>query len=208
VEANTKAAGAARPSRRTAESLGKPTYEQRPSAANLGAGAILSALLVAAGLALLWMAIRDIRKAGGQLPLAAERGMSWLSAALLVIIGVGLAAGGVLLFRWVWEMLSFRLYVCPDGFYYTKKRETGVFAWDEIQLVEETVLHERLPLVKGPAKHLMPTKTSRSYRVVRCDGTEFSFDGNTIRRVSLLAGPLATAASKHAFPWQVSEEKG
>jgi hypothetical protein len=99
----------------------------------------------------------------------------------------------------------FRIHLCPDGFYFNRRAETLVFGWDEIQLIEETVLHERLPIVKGAAKHLMPTKTSRSYRVVRCDGKEFAFNANIIPRVSLLAGPLATAAGRFGIEWRTQE---
>ena len=194
-----------RPSSHTVESLGKPFYQQKPSLANQVAGLILSALMVAGGVALSWLPIREIKKFGGHLPVFHEKNMSWTAAAIFFAVCIGLVAGGVFLFRWVWSMFSFQLYVCSDGFYFTRGGETLVFGWDEIQLVEETVLHERLPLVKGAARHLMPTKTSRSYRVVRCDGKEFIFNQNVIPQVSLLAGPLATGASRCGYEWRTQE---
>jgi hypothetical protein len=195
-----------RPASRTAESLGKPFYEQKPSMANQIAGLILSALMAGGGIALSWVPIRAIKNAGGRLPIYHERNMSWLAAALLFAVCIGLVVGGVVLFRGIWSLFSFRLYVCPDGFYFIRQGETVVFGWDEIQFVEETVLHERLPLVKGAARHLMPTKTSRSYRVVRCDGKEFYFNANVIPQVSLLSGPLTTGAGRCGFEWRTQEK--
>jgi hypothetical protein len=197
---------ATRPSSRTVESLGKPIYQQKPAMANQIAGLILSALLVGGGVAITWLPIRELKRTGFRLPIFHERNMSWAAAALLFAISIALVIGGILLFRRIWSLFSFCLYVCPEGFYFSQRGERVVFAWDEIQLVEETVLHERLPLAKGVAKHLMPTKTSRSYRVVRCDGREFAFDVNTIPRVSLLSGPLTTAAKRCGFEWRTQEE--
>ncbi|HEX5445434.1 MAG TPA: hypothetical protein VFW87_16530 [Pirellulales bacterium] len=190
----------------TIDSLGKPIYEQKPSTANLAAGIILSVLLVGGGLALLGFVAREIIRVDGNLPIDADHGMSWTAAGIMSLVGSVLAAGGVWLFLWAKSMFSFRLVVCADGFYYEKKGKTDVFAWMEIASVEETVLHERLPIVKGPARQLMPTTTSRAYRVRRCDGKEFFFDGNILSRPSLLAGPLATAAQARGIAWTTAEK--
>ncbi|HET6881166.1 MAG TPA: hypothetical protein VFI31_13480 [Pirellulales bacterium] len=180
-----------RPASRTIASLGKPLYQQKPTIANQIAGLIIAVLMAIGGGVLCWLPVREYRKFGGRLPVFHERDMSWVTAAAMCTLGIGIIVGGIILWRRIWSMFSFCLFVCPDGFYYKLKGETIVFGWDEIRLVEETVLHERLPLVKGAARRLMPTKTSRAYRVVRCDGKEFNFDGDTLSRVSLLAGPLA-----------------
>lgn len=194
-----------RPSSRTVESLGKVLYAQKPTMANQIAGIIISAIMVAGGVALSWIPIREIKNAGGHLPVYHQRNMSWVTAALLFAICVGLIVGGVLLFRWVWSMFTFRLCVCSDGFYYTRGGKTLVFGWNEIQRVEETVLHERLRVVKGAPKSLMPKMTSHYYRVVRCDGEEFAFNANMIPRVSVLTGPLTTASNTHKFEWRTEE---
>lgn len=194
-----------RPASRTVESLGKLLYQQKPAIANQIAGLIIAVLLVIGGGFLCWLPIREYRKFGGHLPVFHERNMSWVTAAVMCALGIVIIVGGIVLWRRIWPMFSFCLFVCADGFYYKLKGETIVFGWDEIRLVEETVLHERLPLVKGVARQLMPTKTSRAYRVVRCDGKEFNFDGDTISRVSLLAGPLATGASRCGYEWRTQE---
>lgn len=193
------------PSVCTVESLGKRVYEQKASTANLIAGIILGILMVAGGVTLATVAIREIVSVRGNLPLYAEHGMSWVAAGLMVLPVGGLAIGGAWLILWATSMLSFRLVVCTDGFYFQQKGETNVFAWQEIASVEETIAHERLPIVKGVARHLMPTKTSRAYLVRRCDAKEFFFDSNVLSRPSLLAGPLATAAEARGIPWRTRE---
>jgi hypothetical protein len=156
-------------------------------------------------LALSGYVVRQAFLGGGKRP---ETPSDWLGAVLVAVLGVGLAVGGVFLFLWVKSMFGFRLRVCRDGFSFTRGGVEWVFAWDEIVEVRETVLHERLPLVKGPARRLMPTKTSRSYTVVRCDGEECYFDGNIIPHTSLLAGPLSNAADTHGFAWETTDETG
>lgn len=193
------------PSVCTIESLGKRIYEQKASTANLIAGIILGILMVAGGVTIATFAVREVVNVRANLPLYAEHGMSWAAAGLMLLLGGGLAVGGVWLVLWAKSMFSFRLVVCSDGFYYQKKGETDVFAWQEIVSVQETIAHERLPIVKGAARHLMPTKTSRGYRVRRCDAKEFFFDANVLSRPSLLAGPLATAAQARGIPWQTRE---
>lgn len=194
-----------RPSSRTVESLGKVLYHHKPTMSNQVAGIIISVIMFVGGFALSWIPIREIKKFGGHLPVYDQRNMSWLAAALLFAICAGLVVGGILLFRWVWSMFTFRLYVCSDGFHFTRGGKTFVFGWNEIQRVEETVVHERLRVIKGAPKSLMPKMTSRYYRVVRCDGEEFAFNANMMPRVSILTGPLTTASNTHKFEWRTEE---
>jgi hypothetical protein len=193
-------------SQRTAESLGKPIYQQQSSRSNLIAGIILSLLMVGGAAGLIWYAAREVWRTRGQLPWWVERGFSWGAVGISGAIALALLIGGVCLFIWSRSMFSFRLYVCGDGFYFSKSGKVTVFAFDEIAKVEETIIHERLPIVKGAARHLMPAKTSRSYRVRRSDGEQFVFNANVIPRTSLLAGPLATAAKERNIPWTTQEK--
>ena len=193
-------------SQRTPESLGRPVYEQQSSRANLIAGIILSLLMICGAAGLIWHAAREVWRARGQLPWWVERGFSWGAVGIIAAIALALLVGGVWLFVWSRSMFSFRLYVCGDGFYFSKSGQVTVFAFDEIAKVEETIIHERLPIVKGAARHLLPTKTTRSYCVRRSDGEQFVFNANTIPRTSLLAGPLATAAKERNIPWTTKEK--
>lgn len=206
VEQNVPPASTSRrPSVRTAESLGKMSYETKPNVSNLIAGVVIAVLLIGGGLALSGFMIRQMFLPGGARPQDAG---DWLGAALLTLMGIALAGGGVGLFLWVKSMVGSRVRVCADGFCSKRKGVDTVFAWDEILEVRETILHQKLPLMKGAARRLMPTKTSRNYTVVRCDGEEFYFDENVIPRTSLLAGPLSGAARKHNFGWTKTELNG
>ena len=195
-----------RPSQRTVESLGPSRHELKPSQANQGAGIILSILMVGGGGTLAWFPARAVIQSRGRLPLWAEEGMSWAAVGILGILGIGLALGGILLFRWVLSMYSFRLHICHDGFYYRRRGKSCVYAWEEIVAVEETVLHEHLPVLRGVARYALPTKQSRSYVVRRCDGERFLFGGDVIKDVALLAGVLQEEAERRVIPWIVKEE--
>jgi len=194
-----------RESNRTAESLGKVTYVTKPNTSNLIAGIIISLLLFGGGLSISVHMLRQLFFDGAHPP---QTTTDTLAVVGIAIFGVALAIGGVFLFRWAKSMFGFRLSVCRDGFYFVRGGMESVFAWDDIAEVRETVLHEKLPLVKGAARKLMPTKTSRSYTVTRCDGKQFYFDDNVIERTSLLSGPLSSAAKNTGFAWETTEEQG
>jgi len=191
-------------STRTAESLGKVTYETKPNVSNIVAGFILGVGLVLGGLLLTGFLIRQMFFAGGNPPRDAG---DWVAAVVFALLGLAVAIGGVLLILFSRSLVGFRLRVCADGFWFTRGKEHSVFAWDEIVLVKESVIEERLPLAKGAARHLMPTKTTRTYSVVRCDGEEFYFDENVLPRTSLLAGPLSAAAKSRGIKWETDQQR-
>lgn len=164
-------------SNRTVESLGRVRWETKPSMSNLVAGFILGVGLVVGGLLLAGYMVRQVAFAGGAPPPDAS---GWLGAIVLALLGLALAVGGVFLVLFARSLVGLRLRVCAEGFCVTRGNQEDVFAWDEIILVKEPVIEERLPLAKGAARHLMPTKTTRTYTVVRCDGEEFYFDENVI----------------------------
>ena len=131
-----------------------------------------------------------------------------IACVLGTLLGVAIAgAGGYLIWR-MKVLLQFQVVICSGGFYVISgDAQPNVFAWDEVARVDEAILHEKLPIVKGAAKMLMPSKTSRSYTVTRCDGRQFFFDENVIPRTSLLSGPLSGAHRTHDIIWLITEEK-
>jgi hypothetical protein len=199
---HTSGPNPSRAAARTVETLGAPLGTQRPSLANRFAAAILGLLLIAGGLALAGFIVK-LTFTG---PPSATRQDLWagiLLGLLGVVFSLLLIAGGIALLYFAWRLFSLRVAICSEGFYCTARGETDVFAWDEIVAVEETVVHESLPLVKGPAKHLMPKVTSRSYVVKRCDGKEFNLDDNILSRPLALVAPLRAATLKRKTPWKV-----
>jgi hypothetical protein len=192
------------PSTRNAESLGKAIYETKPNLSNVVAGFILGSGFLIGGLLMAGYMLRQMFWSGGSPP---QDTGDWLGAVALTLMGLALAGGGVLLILFARSLLGFRLRVCSEGFWFTRQRQSHVFAWDEIALVKESVIQERLPLAKGAVGRMMPIKTTRTYTVVRCDGEEFYFDENVIPRPSLLAGPLSAAIKARAIQWETDEQK-
>jgi hypothetical protein len=192
------------PACRSVETLGEFYYESKPKLENILAGMIIALILVVGGGALVAYMLWTLYL-GGIPPIELD---DKIAAHALVVVGILGACGGVYMFWRMWSLFSFRVRVYSDGFCVVDHGIERVFAWDEISHVNELILNERLPLVKGPAKALMPVKTSRCYSVVRCDGETFDFDANLLPSTSLLAGPLQTAAGQGKFDWHVSEETG
>jgi hypothetical protein len=193
-----------RPVTRSAESLGKVTYEVKPNVSNVVAGFILGAGLVVGGLVMTGYLLRQMFFAGGNPP---RNVGDWAGALVMALLGLAVAVGGALLMLFTRSLIGFRLRVCADGFSFTRANRQSVFAWDEVVLVREAILEEKLPLAKGVARHLMAAKTTRTYTVVRCDGEEFYFDENVVPRTSLLAGPLTAAAKSRGIPWQTDKQE-
>ena len=189
------------------ESLGSPTAQYRPGVANLVAGIIIGCLLIGGGAALLFVTIRDFVRSGGHLPLAAEQGISWVAVGISSLFVIGLLLGGFFLIRWVRSTSTLRVYVCPGGFYYRCRTKTVAFPWDQISSVRETILHERLPLAKGLAKHAMPMISSRGFLVRRMGGEEFGFDGNTLQGHERLGKNLRDEARKRDIQWEIVEKR-
>jgi hypothetical protein len=175
----------------------------KPNMSNVIAGFILGVGLAVGGLLLTGYMVRQMFFAGGNRPTGAG---DWLGAIVIALLGVALAVGGVLIGMFARSLVGFRLRVCAEGFWFTRSSQQLVFAWDEICLVKETLIEERLPIAKGPLRHASPTKTTRTYTVVRCDGEEFYFDENVIPRTSLLAGPLTAAAKSRGIQWETSQQ--
>ena len=189
-----------RPSVRTVESLGEIYYKTKPAMSNIVAGFIIGLLMIVGGLA--WG--RVMANGFSESPDLGDK----IACVLGTLLGVSIAgAGGYLIWR-MKGLLQFQVVICSGGFYVISGSDLpNVFAWDEVVRVDEAIVHEKLPIVKGVAKMLIPSKTSRSYTVTRCDGISFFFDENVIPRTSLLAGPLSGAHRTHEIIWIVTEEK-
>ena len=185
--------------------LGKPIHEIKPTLTNAVAGVVLSILFFGAGAVLLIFMIKTLMETGGNLPLQAERGHSWFSVGLLSLIGIGLLLGSSVLFYYVMGLFTFRLCVCAGGFYTISRGKMQEFPWDEIKEVHETIQHEKIPIVKRPVKHLVPTKESRSYNIVRKDGVAIGFDRNKVPKQELIIKPLKIEMERRGVPWVVEE---
>jgi len=189
---------------RIAESLGASISVHEPSRANKGAGFLLSILFFIGGFALVCVAVGQLANARGQLPIWAQRGDSWISEMFVILFGCFLIGCGLFLWRLSQKLFSLRIVIGERGFCVFENSTTDIFTWDDISAINETILHERLPI--GPAALLMPTKTSRTYTVRRRDGKEFRFHPTNMPNLDALATPLAKAAKERNISWQTTEQ--
>jgi hypothetical protein len=177
-----------------------------PMMGNIVAGGIFSFLLLGGGLALTGFILREVYRAGGNLPVEAKQGMSWIAVGLGSALGVGFVVGGVLLARYVRWLLSHRVEFCENGFRYHEGRATEEVTWVSVASIRERILYERPPILKGPVKLLLPKMASSSYVVVTTNAKEYSFDGNSIRRIKRFGELLRERAGQAGVPWETVEE--
>jgi hypothetical protein len=189
-------------STRTRESLGTVLRELKPSIVNVLAawilsmlGAIASLVMICAVVAVFAVEIRD-----GLDPSDTPKLVAVVVLALLAFSFTGISLWFVV------HLSGHRVYLCEHGFYSREGAKWSVFAWDEITVVEETRMKESVPLLKGPAKLLLPKLHSRKYIVKRRDGQKFSFDRNSIAKIDELAEPLRAVAEVRGIPWHHLEE--
>ena len=178
----------------------------KPGADNLVAGIIISLLLIGGGSAIGYAATKGVIDSRGQLPLWVEKGWCWGAVAMAGAIAVGLVVGGVYLIGWIRSLSSLRVHVGADGFAVSGRDEETSFNWAQIASVTETHLYERSPLVKGPAKLLLPQKKSTSFVIRRDDGGEFALDGNTLREHEAFADIIRSRLEGRGIQWDVVEE--
>lgn len=181
---------------RSADSLGDPIYSHGPSRANVAAGIFIGVALIAGGVAL--GCSRFWEQGRGREEDWQTYAFHWLSVVLLV-------AGGVAVLIWMYNLIGFRLYVCGEGFYFVRRGQAHVFAWEDIVEVRETIRHEPVLPGKSIASAVAATRARRSYGIKRRDGVCFNVGVNTLPQVSLLGGPLKAAAERIGIAWHTEE---
>src|SRR5438552_15113064 len=90
----------------------------KPLLGNIVAGGIISVLLLGGGLAVTGAILREVYLAGGDLPVDAQKGMSWLAVGMGSLLGVGLVVGGVCLVFYVRWLRSHERELCANGLRY------------------------------------------------------------------------------------------
>jgi hypothetical protein len=174
--------------------------------ATLLAWGIFSLLLAGGGLALLGSIIREVYLAGGHLPAAAKEGMSWLVAGAGSVLGIVLVVSGVCFACFFWWLTSHEVELCENGFRYREGKNWEEVPWTTIALIRETVRYERPPLLKGPAKLLLPRLADKSYMVITKDGKEFGFTEESIKRLSRFGELLRERTALAGVSWEKVEK--
>lgn len=186
--------------------IGRVRCTFKPGKDNLVAGVIIGLLMIAGGIAVGYLVISGVITSPAALPLWAEHGWCWAAVAIAGLVDAGLLVGGILLIAWMRNLASMRVDVGPSGFSVSTRTGIQVFLWDEIASVTETHLYERPPVLKGPAKLLLPEVKSRSYLVRRKDAEQFAISGTTIRGHEALAGVIKAGIGGRDVSWEIVEE--
>ena len=182
----------------TVQSLGSEVRTLKPKTSNIIAGGIISAMMIAGGLALAWWTIRQTSAPAAGSP---RHVGDTLGSIGLVLFGFLLALAGCFVAWGMRGLASFALTICKDGFYCADRKSVSVFGYADIVRVDEMVVHERIPTIRAVTDKVTREITSYCYEVHRCDGKRFYIDGNNLPRTSLLSGPLKKAKVTHGFQW-------
>ena len=188
------------------DGIGEVVEVFHPGMDNVVAGFILSALLLCGGAAAVGLPVRAAYLAGWNLPMNAKPGWSWSAVGLFCAIGVALLGAGVALAVYARWLAGHRVDMCANGLRQVTPRSVSEVRWADVAAIRETVLYERLPLLKGPAKLLLPKIASRSYMVVTVAGAEHGFDGDSVRHLKRFGVALRAGADGAGVAWQTVEE--
>ncbi len=188
-------------------SLGDRLESFEPKTSNIVAGYILAPLLVAGGAFLIFWVLRDAVRAGFRFPFWAERGMSWLAGIIFLLIGLGLIVGGWFLLRFVNGLRNLWVKFCTNGLEFRHGSSIENIAWSKITLIRETVMSAHLPIVKGPARALMPVVTNEAYTIITDDGKQFDFSENTIKDIKRFGRLLRDRTNPLGIKYEVVTER-
>lgn len=189
-------------------SLGDCVLVFRPAVGNIVAGYILAGLFLMAGAASVCFSVRKASEAAWNLPLwdNEPRTWCWTLFGFFCLLGVVLGGLGAWLAVFATRLISCRVEWCRDGFRYVSRRTDDEVRWNEIRAVQERIVYERPPVVKGPAQLLLPKIASVSYMVTAATGKDYDFDGNSVKAIKRLGNLLREEAKRHALPWTTVEE--
>jgi hypothetical protein len=189
-----------------AAELGERIEVFRPMMGNVIAGFILSGLVLVGSAAAIFFPLRAAYLANWNLPFDVKTGWSWLAVGLCEVLGIGLLIGGLALLVYSRGLLSHCVEIYANGFRYCSGRSAECVLWTHVSHVRELILYERHPILKGPAKFLLPKVASTSYLVHTISGKEYGFDGNSIRSIKRFGNLLREQSQRLSLPWETVEE--
>lgn len=178
----------------------------RPMRGNIVAGFIISSLSFVGGAAAIGVSLRAAYLAHWNLPFDVKNGWCWLAVGLFCLIGVVLIVIGVVLAAFSRGLISHRVEICQEGFRYCSRQSTEGVLWASVSRIRETTSYERPPLLKGPAKLLLPEIANASYTIVAISGKEYVFDGNSVKAIKQFGEVLREQAKRLSLPWEMVEE--
>ena len=184
------------------DNLGDFIEAFKPAAANIAAGLILGAGTIAAGVAAIVLAISGASQAHWQLPLSAEKGWCWLEVGGAGLLGIVLIGAGIALTMFCKGLVSRRVEMYTNGFRFHSRTGCEDLLWSDVCGVQETILHERPPILKGAASLILPKIKSSSYTVFAKSEKKYHFDGNSIASIRRFGIVLLEQAAQHSLPFE------
>lgn len=178
----------------------------RPSSANIVAGMVISIALMIGGALAIVLPLRQAYLARWHLPFEVDKGWCWLAVGGFALIGAILVVVGAFLARFCKGLLSRRVELRENGFRYCSRQSIDDVPWTDVSLVQETNRHERPPILKGPAKLLIPKVISTNYSVLTVAGKKYHFDGNSVKAIKRFGVLLRAEAYRLSISWETIEE--
>ena len=186
--------------------IGRLRQEFKPGLENLVAGVIIGLLLIGGGCSILVFGTKEVFEYRGRLPFWADKGPCWAGVLVMSAIAIAMCIGGIFLIQWMRSLWSLHVYLGEKGFAVSRRHDVDLFLWNQIKSVKETHVFERPPILKGPARLLLPKVKSKRYLVTRNDDEQFPFDGNAIRSHEMLASFIKRETDPLGVPWAIVEE--
>ena len=184
-----------------------PRVEEFPSSkANVVAGLILAAGILAGGITSIWVSLRGAAEANWILPFSIDRGWCWIAVIGMCGLGVVFVALGVTLAVICVRLYSGGVEICQFGFREISSGGTKCIRWTEVRCIVEITDLERYPIFHFPLILLIPKKASYRYQIHTESGETFSFNGTTTAKLKKFSHVLAEQAKQHGIEWRTATE--
>jgi hypothetical protein len=192
-----------------AQKMGPIEGRFTPTTSEVFAGRILSLLMVCGGGALSYVATKGIIAANGNLPLNADKGWSWVSVGLVVLVSLILFVVGVVFWFFSKNLSRSSTFLCRDGICWMGDSLVPALLWKQITVVREIHLDEHLPILKGPFKFLMPTVSSREFEIHNCVDPKLPIiiSRTTVPDIDRFAELLQEKATLHGVVWETERRR-
>lgn len=183
--------------------LGKLLRTFRPKTSNIVAGYIIAVLMIVGGGWLIYFSLIEaaiIKGANGT-----EIRADWGKASITGILGILLCVGSPFLIWWLSKLKKLVIHYHEYGLG-VEGGQAMKFTWADVVKVKETRMSQKMPIVKGAAKHFAPTMHAKNYIVHLKNGQELFFGPNEVDDPESLGFKIKEKTAHLKIPWEVEED--